>query len=211
MDNKLHVWHDYVCPFSYVAATRIARIKAADHLQLDVRFHPWPLATHGSQPTASQESAWVRQLRTIEPDAFVHWNPSSGFWPIDSTLLFQAYEAAAAQSFEAAEKLDLLIRRSIFQHPRPLGMDELSRPASEAGLDVGLFRAMLEDGAAQSRVAPSVQGNGQIRGIPTLLLPDGRTVLNPGLKIVRAPQGRAVCDDVEVLRALLAEAAGAPA
>jgi predicted DsbA family dithiol-disulfide isomerase len=52
----LHVWHDYVRPFCNVEATRIMRIKEADNLTLDVRFHPWPLeVANGTQPRAEDE------------------------------------------------------------------------------------------------------------------------------------------------------------
>ena len=52
----LHVWHDYVRPFCNVDATRIMRIKEADNLTLDVRFHPWPLeVANGTQPRVEDE------------------------------------------------------------------------------------------------------------------------------------------------------------
>lgn len=209
----LHVWHDYVCPFSYVAASRITRLKNADNLNLDVRFHPWALeAANGTQPAATDEDQWVRLLRTVEPDAFAGWDPSSDTWPRSSSLLFAAYEAALEQGTEAAQRFDLSLRQAIFQHPRPIDtMESLSEIAAEVGLDVDRFRVALEDGSADRPVQASqaeMKSLG-IRGIPTLVLPDGERILNPGLKIYRTEQGRGIRDDLHALRELLRKAAGA--
>src|SRR5579884_2463898 len=117
----LHMWHDYICPFCNVEATRIMRIKRADDLNLQVRFHPWPLETaNGMQPRAEDEDKWVHLLRPLEPDAFASWDPSSGLWPASSRLLFAAYEAALAQDITAAEEFDLKVRQAIFRQPRPI-------------------------------------------------------------------------------------------
>ncbi len=207
----LHVWHDYVCPFSYVAATRIMRLKDAENLDLNVRFHPWPLeVANGTQPAAADEDQWVRLLRPIEPDAFARWSPSSGYWPVSSELLFAAYEAALAQDVAAAERLDLLLRQAIFQHPQPVdSMEALCELAGEAGLDVAAFRAAQDGRAGRRAQATGAEAQSLgIRGIPTLVLPDGEKALDPGLKIRRTDQGRVIDDDLATLRELLQRAAG---
>lgn len=207
----VHVWHDYVCPFCNVAATRIRRIKQADRLNLDVRFHAWPLeVANGKQPAAEDEDQWVRMLRPLEPEAFADWNPSSGFWPASSRILFAAYEAARAQDMAAAERFDLLLRQAIFQHPRPIdSTDALTELAADAGLDVGVFQPMLEAAIEEHHAyTPGAEAHTLgIRGIPTLVLPDGSTVISPGLKIHRTDQGRSIRDDVEALHTLLRKAA----
>jgi len=206
------MWHDYVCPFCNVEATRIMRIKEADGLNLAVRFHPWPLqAANGTQPRAEDEDKWVQLLRTVEPDAFAHWDPSSGFWPASSRLMFAAYEAALVQDITAAAKFDLTVRQAIFQQPRPIdSVDALSELAAAAELGADAFRTRLEDGNAGRR-AQSASADAQsqgIRGIPTLVLPDGRIVTNPGLKIQRTKVGRSIRDDLAALRELLHRVAG---
>jgi predicted DsbA family dithiol-disulfide isomerase len=209
----LHVWHDYVCPFSYVAATRVMRIKEAEGLDLDVRFHPWPLeAANGTQPTAEYEDQWVRLLLPREPGAFAGWHPASGFWPASSGLLFAAYEAALDQSITAAARFDLLVRQAIFHHPRPIdSVDILSELAAAVGLDVDAFATMLESGIAERRAdaADAEAKRAGVRGIPTFVLPDGGTVLNPGLKIQRTDHATSVRDECESLQALLHSAARA--
>jgi predicted DsbA family dithiol-disulfide isomerase len=208
----LHMWHDYVCPFCNVEATRIMRIKEADDLNLQVRFHPWPLETaNGTQPRAEDEDKWVQLLRTVEPDAFAQWDPSSGFWPASSRLLFAAYEAALVQDITAAAKFDLMVRRAIFRQPRPIDtVDALSELAAAAGLDADAFRTTLEDGNAGRRAqSAGADAKSQgIRGIPTLVLPDGSIVSNPGLKIERTREGRSIRDDLAALRELLHRVAG---
>jgi predicted DsbA family dithiol-disulfide isomerase len=210
------MWHDYICPFCNVEATRILRIKKADGLNLAVRFHPWPLeAANGTQPRADDEDKWVRLLRPLEPDAFACWDPSSGFWPASSRLLFAAYEVALDQDITVAEKFDLMVRQAIFQQPRPIdSVDALSEVAVAAGLDVAAFKTMLEDGSAerQAQAAGADAKEQGIRGIPTLILPDGRSVISPGLKVQRTAEGRSIRDDVGAVRELLRQAAGvAPA
>lgn len=209
----VHMWHDYVCPFCNVEATRILRIKVAEDLNFNVRFHPWPLeSANGAQPRPEEEDQWAQLLRAIEPQAFARWSPSSPFWPASSALLFAAYEAALVQDIAAAQKLDLLIRQAIFQHPRPVdSIEALTALAGEAGLDTPSFEAALEDGAAERHARESGAGAPTlgIRGIPTLVLPDGRQVINPGLTIQRTGQGRMIRDDLDTLRALLRQAAGA--
>lgn len=212
----LHMWHDYVCPFCNVEATRIARIKEEEKLDLAVRFHPWPLeVADGRQPRAEDEDQWVQLLRPLEPDAFAGWNPASGFWPETSRPLFAAYEAALVQDVWAAERFDLLTRQAVFQQPRPVdSLEAMAELAAEAGLDLGRFRAMLRDGSAErgAHFAGSDAERLGIRGIPTLVLPDGRMVRVPGLKIQRTAEGRSIRDDLDTLRDLLRQAAGtAPA
>lgn len=208
----LHMWHDYVCPFCTVEATRIMHIKEADGLNLAVRLHPWPLElANGTQPRPEDEDRWVRLLRTVEPDAFAHWDSSSGFWPASSRLLFAGYEAALAQDIMAANKFDLMVRQAIFRQPRLIdSVDSLSEVAAAARLDVAAFRAMLEDGSAERRAqcAGAEAKSQEIRGIPTLLLPDGSAVVNPGLKIQRTDKGRSIRDDLEALCELLRRAVG---
>lgn len=208
----LHMWHDYICPFCYVETTRIMRIKEADGLTLNVRFHPWPLETaNGRQPGADDEDRWVRLLRTVEPDAFASWDPASGFWPASSHLLFAGYEAALAQDITAADRYDLLVRQAIFRQPHPIdSVDALSELAAGTGLEVAAFRATLEDGSA-AHCAQSAGADAKtlgIRGIPTVVLPDGSSVISPGLKVHRTDKGRSIRDDLETLRELLREAAG---
>lgn len=208
----LHMWHDYVCPFCNVEATRIMHIKEAERLDLDIRYHPRSLElANGTQPSAEDEDQWVRLLRTVEPDAFTWWNPYSGFWPASSALLFAAYEAALSQDITAAGRFDLLVRQAIFQNPRPIdSITTLSELAASAGLDVAAFRVMLEDGSAELQAHAA--GDLEIRGIPTLVLPDGSKVVNPGLKIRRTEQGRTIHDDLPALRQVLRQAAeGVPA
>lgn len=208
----IHMWHDYVCPFCNVEATRIRRIKDEDGLRLDVRFHPWPLeAADGTQPRATDEDKWIRLLRPLEPEAFAEWDPASGYWPASSRLLFAAYEAALVQDSAAAESFDLLVRQAIFQHPEPIdSIKALSALAGDAGLDVTLFRAMLQDGTAESRAETSTTEGKLlgIRGIPTLVLSNGSKAISPGLKIHRSVEGTTIRDDIDVLRALLRNVAG---
>lgn len=206
-NGTLEVWHDYVCPFSYVAAWRIAYLKNADGSDLEVRFRPWPLeAANGVQPTAEEEDVWVRQLREIEPDAFSGWDPASGYWPASSALLFAAYEAGRRQDYTADERFDLLLRRAIFQHPGPVSSVEALVPlADESGLDVPAFRRDLE---AHGSLAEGAELNGEIPGIPTLVTPAGRRVINPGLRMRRTEHGQTVLDDLDTLRQLLRQAAG---
>lgn len=208
----LHMWHDYVCPFCYVEATRIARIKEDERLDLDVRFHPWPLeVANGSQPGAEDEDKWVQLLRPIEPDAFALWNPFSGVWPASSRLLFAAYEAALVQDIAAAQRFDLMVRQAIFQRPRPIdSVDALGELAVAAGLDVAVFTAQLESGSAQRAAKAAGAGAKDlgIRGIPTLVLPDGSITASPGLKVRRTETGRSIRDDSAALRELLRQAAG---
>jgi predicted DsbA family dithiol-disulfide isomerase len=209
--STLHMWHDYVCPFCNVEATRISRIKDEDGLNLAVCFHPWPLETaNGTQPRAEDEDGWVQLLRTLEPAAFAHWNPSSGYWPVSSRLLFAGYEAAAAQDIEAAEAFDLLVRQAIFQQRRPIdSLESLSDMAARAGLDVTAFTTLLTKGDAE-RLAQAAGANAKdqgVRGIPTLVLSDGSVISNPGLTIHRTAQGRSIQDDIETLRNVLRRAA----
>jgi len=208
----LHMWHDYVCPFCNVTATRIARIKDADDLNLDVRFHPWSLEkANGAQPRVECEDTWVQLLRPLEPDAFAQWTPSSGFWPASSKLLFAAYKAALIQDITTAARFDLVIRQAVFRQPQPIDtVAALSEFAAVAGLDVGAFRVTMEDGSAehQAQAAGGGAKSEGIRGILTLVLPDGSIVTNRGIKIQRAEQGRSIRDDREALRELLRRVAG---
>jgi predicted DsbA family dithiol-disulfide isomerase len=207
----LNIWHDYVCPFCYVEAGRIMHINEAEGLGLLIRFHPWPLEkADGHQPRAADEDKWVQLLRTVEPDAFSSWNPASGFWPSSSQLLFAAYEAALLQGVAGAARFDLMLRQAIFRRPRRVAsVEALAGIAGEVNLNVPAFTAALKDGSA-AVLARSAEAEGvrlNIRGIPTLDLPDGTVLRNPGLKIRVTKEAQTIQDQHEMLRDALRGAA----
>jgi predicted DsbA family dithiol-disulfide isomerase len=212
---SLSIWHDYVCPFCYIEATRIARINESQGLGFDVHFYPWPLEkANGAQPKSSDEDKWVQLLRAIEPGAFSGWNPTSGFWPLSSRMLFNAYESARSQDIRSAARFDLLLRQAIFQMPRSLDtVGDLRAIAGEADLDLPAFTAMLADGSADvlRQSAETEADRRPVRGIPTVILPDGTVLRNPGVKI-RVTQGvPSIENQYERLRDVLIRAGGAEA
>ena len=108
--------------------------------------------------------------------------------PVSSVLASEAQKWGYSYGQEVGEHFDLAIRRSFFLHSRNLGIrDELLAVAATEGLDTDDLSSALDSGKFRAEIAADIEeGRGvPVGGSPTVVLPDGTTLSNPGFEVKR--------------------------
>jgi predicted DsbA family dithiol-disulfide isomerase len=186
MSAVLDIATDLHCPFSYVCVLRLRQTRDALRLDVVLRHLYWPLELVNGEVTAAEVlAAEVPVLAQLEPEAFAAWNARqslSTFFPA-----FELVKAAEEQGLRRAEDLDAALRRAYFLERRNLSL----RPtlfeiaAGQTALDQAALRGAFDSGHTRQQVIreyAEVNERG-IDGIPTVYLPGGERIANPGLSV----------------------------
>lgn len=186
--TTIEVWSDLLCPFAYVGLLRLRRARARLGLDVRIEHHTFPLELfNGPHPRRGTDTEAVG-LGQIEPEAgFRVWTAADDLYPHTVLLAAEAVHAASAQSLVAGEELDLALRRAFWTQSRSIShrrvILDVAAPVPEVDLDE--LAAALDDGRHRRRVTAdfAVAGTDAIPASPTLRLPDGTTVTNPGIDV----------------------------
>ena len=114
------------------------------------------------------------------------WQGDSSSWPITSLLANEAVHAAKAQSWAAAEELDMALRLAFFRDSRPISLlhEILVVAAGCATVDTDDLGHALEDGRARAAMMADYRAHhGQVQGSPHWFLAEGTDVHNPGVDL----------------------------
>jgi predicted DsbA family dithiol-disulfide isomerase len=122
------------------------------------------------------------------------WTASDDLYPHTVLLAAEAVHAAKAQSLAAAEALDAALRRAFWRESRSIAhrqviLDVAAQAAADldasGGLDVARLADALDAGRHRADVMAdfAVARTDAIPGSPTLRLPDGTAVTNPGMTV----------------------------
>ena len=179
---ELWEWAEYYCPWCYITAVRRQKVRQEYTGRVNVRVRFFPLEVlRGDPPPRDvlEQEWWLAALQ--EPGAsFVPYGTED--WPTTTLPAFDAVWAASRQGAAAGLDLDLRVRRAFFGRGRNIGRrDVLYDIAREAGLDMRAFGRDFASPAARAAVLEESrigQERFQVRGTPTLMLPDG-TRLHP--------------------------------
>ncbi|NOY54799.1 MAG: hypothetical protein GXP34_02310 [Actinobacteria bacterium] len=180
------VWSDMLCPWGYVAGLRLRKMRdqlGADSVSFD--FRAWPLDVTHRPPTTSRRRAEIVALAQREPSAFTLYE---GAIPVSSVLASEAQKWGYSYGQEVGEHFDLAIRRSFFLHSRNLGIrDELLAVAQTEGLDDGALASALDSGEFRPAITADIREGREIPvgASPTVVLPDGTVLSNPGFEVTR--------------------------
>lgn len=179
------VWSDMFCPWGYVAGLRLRRIR--DELGVDVAFdfRTWPLDVAFKPQQASRVKAEIVALAQHEPNAFTLYE---GDLPTSSVLASEAQKWGYSYGDDVGESFDLAIRRALFLHSRNMGLlSEILAVARTEGLDSLALADALSTGAYRVAVNADIEEGKElpVEGSPTLVLPDGAVVANPGFDVNR--------------------------
>jgi len=180
---ELWEWAEYYCPWSYIAAVRLYHVYPEYEGRVRLRARPFPLEVMGGEavPRAILEQEWwLAALQ--EPDApFVPYGAED--WPTTTLPAFDAVWAASRQGAAVGLDFDLRVRRAFFGEGRNIGRrDVLFDLAREAGLDLRAFEREFASPAARAAVLEESRigrERFQVRGTPTLMLPDGTRLALP--------------------------------
>jgi predicted DsbA family dithiol-disulfide isomerase len=170
-------WAEYYCPWCYITAVRLHRVQQEYAGQVHVRVRFFPLEVLRGDPAPRdilEQEWWLAALQ--EPDApFVPYG--TGDWPTTTLPAFDAVWAASRQGAAVGLDFDLRVRRAFFGEGRNIGRrDVLFDIAREAGLDLRAFEREFTSPAARAAVLEESRVGRerfQVRGTPTLMLPDG--------------------------------------
>jgi predicted DsbA family dithiol-disulfide isomerase len=195
--GTIQIWSDLLCPFAHVAVHRLRG--ARERLGLPVRLdhHAFPLELFdGPHPRRGTDTEAVG-LGQIAPEAgFRVWTAADDLYPHTVLLAAEAVLAAKAQSPAAAEALDVALRRAFWLESRSIGHRRVildvaaevaasTDGATDPALDVDALADALDSGRHRRDLMAdfAVARTDAIPGSPTLRLPDGTTVTNPGVTV----------------------------
>ncbi|HRQ09993.1 MAG TPA: DsbA family protein [Trueperaceae bacterium] len=189
MPERVTVYFDYICPFSWRAAELFALI--SEPLGLDVRWEHFSLyQSEHARRAPGAVNAW--QL----------WNE-----PLDrgdgggckGLLPFLASLAARKQGAEAHDAFRLALQRANHMRYQPFNGATVAGVANEVGLDLALFEHELANPECRTVLAQEHMRAAarDIFGTPTVVFPSGHTAY---LRIQEVPrsvdEGVALFQDV---------------
>jgi predicted DsbA family dithiol-disulfide isomerase len=174
---ELWEWAEYYCPWCYVAAVRLHKIRPEYEGRVRLQTRAFPLEVYGGGPPDRHElelEIWLAALQ--EPEA--NFAPFRGDdWPTTTLPAFEAAWCTSQMGEAVGHDFDLRIRRAFFAEGRNIGRPEVMLDlAREAGLDLGVFRRLLDSGRARQAVLEEGRlgkEHFRVRGTPTLMTADG--------------------------------------
>jgi predicted DsbA family dithiol-disulfide isomerase len=195
--GTIQLWTDLLCPFAHVAVHRLRetreRLGLGGHVRLD--HHVFPLELfNGPHPRRGTDTEAVG-LGQVAPEAgFRVWTAADDRYPHTVLLAAEAVLAATSQSMDAAEALDAALRRAFWSQSRSIAHRQVildvaaevaDRDHANAVLDVDQLTDALDSGRYRRALMAdfAIARTDAIPGSPTLRLPDGSTVHNPGMTV----------------------------
>jgi predicted DsbA family dithiol-disulfide isomerase len=142
---RLTVWSDYLCPWCYVAATRLHRLREelAGRVAIEWRSYllrPYPTSARSLEDFRTYTRTWARPA--AEPDAptFRQWESNAGP-PSHSMPPQLVAKAAAGLGPDAFERMHERLLRAYFGENQDItDVDTLIGLWAEVGLPPGEFR-----------------------------------------------------------------------
>jgi predicted DsbA family dithiol-disulfide isomerase len=199
--GTIQLWTDLLCPFAHVALHRLRETRERLGLFGRVRLdhHVFPLELfNGPHPRRGTDTEAVG-LGQVAPEAgFRVWTAADDRYPHTVLLAAEAVLAAKSQSMDAAEALDAALRQAFWSQSRSIAhrqviLDVAAEAATEladrhdgiAVLDVDRLTEALDSGRHRRALMAdfAIARTDAIPGSPTLRLPDGSTVHNPGMTV----------------------------
>lgn len=175
---------DLHCPHAYVTRFRLRTIEE----DLDVRFRSRCLSIEIDQENPTPKhilDAEAPLLATLEEDLpYRPWpEGKTSQWPVTFLPAFEAVKAAESIDMDKAWALDWRIRETFYHDHACVSMRHvLAGLAEDVGLDRSGFLEAFDEGFRDRVVAETQEGwyGEGFTHSPSLRLPDGSTVVNPG-------------------------------
>jgi predicted DsbA family dithiol-disulfide isomerase len=142
---RLIVWSDYLCPWCYVAATRLHRLREefGDRIALEWRSYllrPYPNSARTLEEFRTYTESWARPASEPDAPAFRVWESDSGP-PSHSMPPHLVAKAAATFGADAFDRVHARLLEAYFGENRDITdaatllalWDEVGLPAAEFG------------------------------------------------------------------------------
>lgn len=214
----LTIWSDVGCPWASLLVWRLHARRAALGLDVTLDHRCFPLELFNDRPSPRAIlDAEVEALAPLIPEA--GWRPwwrDDSAYPVTTLLALEAVQAAKEQGPAASERLDLALRQAWWRDARCVSLrHEVLDAAEAAEVDVKALAEALDAGRCRQAVVDDwrAAADGAADGSPTVVLPDGSRLANPGVEFHwegPKPGGRPVVDreDAAALDELLRNASG---
>src|SRR6056297_37514 len=117
-DHAITVFSDIACPWAHLQVFRLDRARRelglVDEVLVDHRAFPLELLNCRSTPKVLLESE-IPTIAELDPDAGWSNEPEPWTYPVSSMAALEAIQAAKRQGPEVSVRLDLALRRAMFQ------------------------------------------------------------------------------------------------
>lgn len=191
---RIALYADLACPYAYVAAYRLRRLREVHRGRVIIEHKCLSLEYVNRQPTPKPTlDSEIPILMLQQPDLpWQPWHAPLSEWPVTIWPACEAVKCAERQSAELADDLAWAIRTALFVESRCISMRYvLLELAEHVGLDMAHFTADFDSGQARPLVlAEAREGWEQphVAGSPTFVLPSGRQLSNLGLPEVEVDE-----------------------
>jgi predicted DsbA family dithiol-disulfide isomerase len=227
MVPSIAFYADLTCPFAYLAAFRLRRLREEYRGRVEIAHKSLALEYVNRVPTPKRLLDVELPLLLLEEPEIPYrpWSAPNSEWPVTVWPAFEAVKCAERQSLELADDLAWAIRVAFFGESRCIAMRHvLLELAEQVGLDVGQFEDDFDSGVSKRLVLEEAREGWEglrVNGSPTFVLPSGKQVSGLGLPELHIDEANgyklmgitaAACrgdECLELYRTLLDEAARA--
>lgn len=181
------MYADLACPYAYVTAYRVRKLRNAYRGTIVIEHKCLPLEYVNKEPTP--KPLLERELPLLtreEPDIpYQPWQRPDSEWPVTMWPAFEAVKCAERQSLALADELDWAIRVAFFAESRCISLRHvLLELAQQVGLDEQRFADDFDRGVTKYQVLQESQEGWErlrVEGSPTFVLPSRKQISNVGL------------------------------
>ncbi len=177
---RVALYSDVHCPYAYLVAYRLRRLREELHGRVVVEYRSLALEYVNHRPTPKPVLDNETPLLMLEEPSIPYqpWHAPESEWPVTMWAAFEAIKCAERQGPELAAELDWRVRVAFFAESRCISMrHELFALAEAAGLDMARFAEDFDGGVTKPLVLREAQDGWErlkVEGSPTLVLPSGR-------------------------------------
>lgn len=182
------IYFDYICPWCYIASSRLLRLKEEYGDKIVIDWKSFPLDPYGWRPKYPVNRINQSRIRAGEEEESLNIKP----WPEDKALpgssipAHEAAKCAQVQGREAFECYHMALMKAYFSDCKDISDREvLVSLAEEVQLDVPKFISDLEGDLPKSRVLAEYEEavtDGNIIGVPTVIFGE-RAVLETAVPL----------------------------
>jgi predicted DsbA family dithiol-disulfide isomerase len=193
--GTVRLWSDLLCPFAHVLLHTWRQAQLTDPALRDaqIEHRVFPLELFNGPHSRRGTDTEAVGLGQVAPDAgFRVWTGRDDVYPHTVLMAAEAVLAASAQGRRAGDALDAALRRAFWTQSRSIAhravileVAEEVAADPESGLDVGALADALDSGRFRAALHAdhAMAQSPAIPGSPTVQLPDGTTVFNPGVAV----------------------------
>lgn len=188
---EVDIWVDFVCPFSYIATSRIGAAAVLAATPVEVTYHSFQLMPDLPEDYEASNAEFFRDYRGIPPEELEQKSQLLVRMTADAGLPYRLRDIQQTSTSKAHELLHhakaqgrqadaaAAIFRAHFAEGKLIGrLDVLLAIAEEVGLDPAEAERALVSGRHRASVRADISRAGQlgIRAVPFFLFQNGATL-----------------------------------